>query len=46
MQCEIKKIEKEKEKLQEQIKRVMGIDKAFYLNGIDVTCNVFNGANI
>ncbi len=33
-------------KLQEQIKRVMGIDKMYYMNGLEITSKAANGSVI
>lgn len=41
--CELKKMEAMNLKMQEQIKRVMGIDKAYYGNSIDITGKSTNG---
>lgn len=43
LQCELKKRDGEVLKLQDQIKRLMGIDKYHYQNSIDLSAKATNG---
>ncbi|CDW89511.1 UNKNOWN [Stylonychia lemnae] len=46
LSIEIKKLETKNTKLQDQIKRLMGIDKCQYSNSIEATSKAINGQNI
>jgi hypothetical protein len=43
LQCDLKKKEGEITKLQDQIKRLLGIDKHYYVNSIELTSKATNG---
>jgi hypothetical protein len=46
LQCENKKMETFIQKLQDQIKRLMGIDKIYYSNNLEITGKVTNGSGV